>query len=207
MSTTSKERTGSDAAGGEAPQGKKFPWWLLLLALALIALVAFLLTRGGDDAGDGAATSQEESAETADGTADGDAADADAQEGADADVQPGKVTVGGATVYPLSEGLTVGDYDGQDAIGRNVPVESVVADEGFWIGTSADDRIFVLLTNTGPESTPEVEAGDTIDFEGVVVKHGDDFAQSVGVDGDEGAQRLNALAGHLEIPEYSPSGE
>lgn len=203
MSTTSKERTGSYAAGGESPQRKK-PWWLLLLALALIALVAFLVTRGGGDDADGTA-SQQEAAEDADGTAGGDEGAGGA--GGNPDVQPGKITAGGATVYPLSEGLTVGDYDGQKVVGKGVPVESVVADEGFWVGQSADDRIFVLLTDADAESAPEIQPGDTIDFKGEVVAHGDDFAQRVGVEGNEGAQRLNALAGHVEISQYRLSGE
>ena len=218
MSTTSPDRTDADTAGREAPHRRKFPWWvLLLLALAVIALLAFALTRGGG-IDDGTATSEDQAAEDADGSAGGDAGEADTEDGADADdgsdgqgsgakgsnpdVVPGKITAGGATVYPLSSNLTVGDYDGQDVVGKGVRVESVVADEGFWVGKNANDRIFVLLTNTGPESAPAVTAGDMIDFEGVVVAHGPEFAEQVGVDRNEGAQRLAALAGHVEVPEY-----
>ena len=198
MSTTSTERAGAYAAGGESPQRSKFPWWLLLLALAVIAVVAFLLTRGADDAGDGTTTSEQQSGQTADGTGGGAAGDA---AGENAGKAPGKISAGGATVYPLSEGLTVGDYAGQKVVGTAVPVESVVDDAGFWVGSNADDRIFVLLTGTGADSPP-VEPGDAIDFEGVVAKHGKGFAEQIGVQRNAGAKRLTALKGHVEIAEY-----
>lgn len=210
MSTTSTEHTRSSVVGGESPQRSRFPWWLLLLALAVIALVAFLLTRGDGDAGEGATTSQQEAAQGADASGDQEASDADADgDGVaeDPDIQPGKITAGGATVYPLSDNLTVADFEGEEVVGRDVPVESVVADVGLWVGTGADDRIFVLVTGAGGESAPEVQAGDTINFEGEVVAHGDDFAQRVGVDRREGAQRLTALRGHVEIPQYRLSGD
>jgi hypothetical protein len=212
LSTTSTQRTDSPAPGAESPQ-RNFPWWLLLLGVALIVLVAILVTRGGDDgdlatdseqtqesqtADDGDAPAQDEADEP--GAGDGDATTDGTADSAD--VQPGKVTAGGATVYPLQDDLTVADYDGVEVMGRDVPVESVVADEGFWIGTSADDRIFVRVTGTGTESAPDIQAGDTIDFDGVVVTHDDGFAQEVGVERNEGAQRLTALGGHIEIGEY-----
>lgn len=51
-------------------------------------------------------------------------------------------------------------------------VESVVADEGFWVGDGPGMRVFVRLTpearNSSGESPFQVEAGQTIELEGTV---------------------------------------
>jgi hypothetical protein len=215
LSITSDERTDEFTSGGEPPQRNRFPWWLVALGVVLVALVATLALRDGD--GDTTAPEQEV-AEDAEGTTADDGEAAEGQEGADgpdgeadgaddtaamADVRPGTISAGGATVYPLQTDLTVADYDGVDVTGRSVPVESVVTDTGFWVGESDEDRIFVLVTG----SAIDLEPGDTIDFEGVVVEHGRNFAERIGVERNEGARRLTQLAGHIEIPTYRISSE
>ena len=42
-------------------------------------------------------------------------------------------------------------------------VLSVPADEGFWIGTSQNDRVWVQIVGKG-ESPYQVQAGDKVDF-------------------------------------------
>jgi hypothetical protein len=218
LSIASDERTDEFTGGGEPPQRSRFPWWLVLLGLVLVALIAILLFRGDGDGDGGTTPPEQEVAEDAEGTTADDGEAAQGEEGADdaegetdgaddtpvlEDVRPGTITAGGATVYPLQTDLTVADYDGVDVTGRAIPVESVVTDTGFWVGESDDDRIFVLVTG----SAIDLEPGDTIDFEGVVVEHGRNFAERIGVERNEGARRLTELAGHIEIPTYRISSE
>jgi len=111
----------------------------------------------------------------------------------------GTVYVDGVQVLPLSG--SVGDLAG--LVGgrvtvRAVPVESVDADEGFWIGSSGD-RIWVQLVGPPPESPYHVSAADTVSFVGTVVAHGSGFARKVGVDRSEGAGSLISQGAHLQV--------
>jgi hypothetical protein len=47
-------------------------------------------------------------------------------------------------------------------------VQSVPADEGFWVGTSTTDPLWIWLTDTHCESDSHVKQGDAIDFTGIV---------------------------------------
>jgi hypothetical protein len=78
-----------------------------------------------------------------------------------------------------------------------VVVESVPADEGFWLG-SAQQRVFVHLTNR-TESRFEIDAGRRVTFSGTVVSHGSAFARRVGVTGREGADELRARPVHIQV--------
>ena len=91
----------------------------------------------------------------------------------------------------------LGGLDGQSVTGVAVRVLSVPADEGFWVGSSDQDRVCVQLTGEAGESPYQVGEGDIVDFRGTVVRHGDDFAASVGVDEAAGAARLTEQGAHL----------
>ena len=77
-------------------------------------------------------------------------------------------------------------------------VLSVPADEGFWIGTSQTDRVWVQIVGKG-ESPYQVQAGDKVDFTAKVVGHALTFAAHVGVDAAEGAPQLTAQKAHIEV--------
>jgi hypothetical protein len=79
-----------------------------------------------------------------------------------------------------------------------VPVQSVDADEGFWVGPSATDRVWVQLTSNS-ESTITISAGELLDLSGPVVSHGADYARKAGVTAEEGADQLTREAAHLEV--------
>lgn len=177
--------------------GKKkstIPW----LALALVVIVAaaglfMLVNRGGDTdtAADGSPTEGQQ------GDAEG---DAEGEGSARSDRAAGTIAAGGATVYPLQSGLTVGDYQGVDVVATDVPVQSVVDGAGFWVGTSKDDRIFVVA-----DDLSAIEAGATVSFTGGVEEHGPKFANKIGVARDEGAKRLRELRGHVTAQQVSVS--
>jgi hypothetical protein len=79
-----------------------------------------------------------------------------------------------------------------------VLVQSVPADEGFWVGTSETDRVWVQLSGTD-ESGYVVQQGDRVDFTGQVAAHDPGFATQVGVDAAEGADQLGQQAAHIEV--------
>jgi hypothetical protein len=81
-------------------------------------------------------------------------------------------------------------YTGQSAQGRGVPVQSVPADEGFWAGTSATDRVWVQLTGEAGESPYQVKQGDLVDFTGTITPAASGFADEVGLTAAEGADQL-----------------
>jgi len=87
---------------------------------------------------------------------------------------------------------------GQRASGHAVPVQSVAADEGFWIGADADDRVWVQLTGSG-ESAVTITEGELLDLGGPIVPHGPDFAHKAGVTAAEGADQLTREGAHLEV--------
>ena len=60
-------------------------------------------------------------------------------------------------------------FEGEQATGRQVTVQSVVKDEGFWVGTSQQDRVYVeyggdVGANETQGSEPAV--GDKVNLTG-----------------------------------------
>ena len=163
--------------------------WLLLGLLALTLLGAALLAKaagsGGDSRDDAAGAS---SAQT----------DAAAQSGSAA--SDAALSAGGQDLLAV-EGGKIGSLKGQAAEGT-ATVESVVADEGFWVGESADSRVFVFLTpearRSSGESGFQVEPGQTVSLKGSVKAASAEFASSAGVTDAEGAAQLREQGGYVE---------
>ncbi len=88
---------------------------------------------------------------------------------------------------------------GQPATGTGAQVLSVPADEGFWVGTSDTQRVWVQLTGDAGESPYQVQEGDRVDFEGTVVAHDAGFATEVGVGDADGAAQLAEQGQHVEV--------
>lgn len=205
-----RRRTGAYAAGEDT--ARRRPGWLIpllaLLGLLLIGLVLWLVlhNRGSDSSPAAAAATATsstaptatESAATATDTATATASASAAGGGTAAD---GQLLAGGQAVLPLTAGSTdLSRYAGQPATARTVAVQSVPADEGFWVGTSATDRVWVQLTGAAGESPVTVKAGDRISFTtGKVVATPAGYADKVGVDASEGAAQLGAQKAHIEI--------
>jgi len=82
--------------------------------------------------------------------------------------------------------------------GRALPVQTVDADEGFWVG-DPPDRIWVRLVGDG-ESPVTVTPGAQVTVRGSVTPHGPGFAAAQGVTPEEGGGDLDAAGAHLEVP-------
>lgn len=87
---------------------------------------------------------------------------------------------------------------GKTATAQGALVQSVPADEGFWVGTSEADRIWVQLNGTD-ESGYIVKQGDRVDFTGTMTAQDAAFPASVGVDTAEGADQLSKQGVHIQV--------
>ena len=147
-------------------------WLLLLLVTALLLVGLFAVSRRGDKEIAAPVTPQ----------------------GAVAAVAPregGQLVADDASLLPLSEAAdangSLARYSGQQVRADVVPVESVPADEGFWVGISATDRVWVQLTVSADR-----RSGET----GTPCRHRhppagtDDLAEDIGLTREEGAQQL-----------------
>lgn len=204
-------RQGAAPVGGRPARRR----WLLPLLLALLALIAvlLLLSRCGDNddttstaATPTAATSvpsatATRAAASSPAPASGPAGDGSASAGPAGD--PGTVTAGGADLLAGVSAAGLGAQDGRQAVGRAVRVQSVPADEGFWVGSGEQDRLWVQLTGTGGESAYKVKQGDTIDFTGTVTRAADGYAGEAGVTSAEGADQLTEQGHYVSAPSSS----
>jgi hypothetical protein len=193
------------------PARRKWLLPLLLGLLALIALIALLSRCGNDDPktpAAGTSASPSTAATTAAATASPSATATAGPTGAATDGQTGAVTSGGDNLLGATGGGTgtaasLRAHDGEQAVGRAVQVQSVPADEGFWVGTSAQDRLWVQLTGTRGESDYKVKEGDTIDFTGTVTPAAKGFATEAGLTAAEGANQLTSQGYYVAAPASS----
>ncbi|MFG1927752.1 hypothetical protein [Cryptosporangium sp. NPDC048952] len=178
----------------------------IVLLIVLVVLLLLGLSRcGNDDSSDDASstsTPTTTAAPSATATASA-AATSDA-----AGTTPGSASSTGGLTLGTTALFSDGDsstatadltqYAGQPAVGTAVIVESVPADEGFWVGSSDTERVWVQLTGQG-ESPFKVKAGQTVSFIGTVTGHGADFPAKVGVTAAEGADQLVAQKQHVQV--------
>jgi hypothetical protein len=163
------------------------PWWLwALLALLALAILLFALAQCGNST-DPASTPAPAPSSAATATA---------------GAGQGSLTADGTSVLPLAQvsgpNGQLTSQTGKAATGQGVLVQSVPADEGFWVGTSETDRVWVQLSGTD-ESGYVVQQGDRVDFTGQVATHDSGFATQVGVDAAEGADQLGQQGAHIEV--------
>ena len=153
---------------------------------------------GGDDGSADSSASSSATGSSGTGASPGGSAAGSGSGGAAG--QPGTVTSEGTTILPAPAG-GLQTYATKGAQARSVPVQSVVADEGFWIGSSESDRLFVFFAadNAGTESRVQVEEGQTISFDGVVKPIPQDVTTTFEVDEAEGAQQLRQQGHYIEI--------
>jgi hypothetical protein len=217
MNDRERRAAGATAAGPRG-RGWRLLLWVVLAVLVLAALL-FALSRcgaGGDPgAGGTGAPAANPPAAPASPTAGPTAAAAPTS--AAAPTGPGAATpapepapaggagslaAGGAALLPVSQAAdadgSLAGLVGRDVTADGVAVQSVPADEGFWVGTSATDRIWVQLEGGG-ESGYTVRPGDRVSFSGRLVANPAGFAQRSGVDAAEGAAQLDRQAAHVIV--------
>ncbi len=185
--------------------------WLLLGLLALLLAIVFLVVNAIDDdgrpgdaddalgqAGD-AATSAPASPSSSSAPAPSRSASAPAA--APAPAGGGTLVAGGQDVIAAGTSGALAPLAGQAATGT-APVQEVVADEGFWVGSSAQERVYVFLTpearRTAGESGFQVTAGQTVRLTGSVVALAQQPDAAAGVESTEGAPQLQQQ-GHLVV--------
>jgi hypothetical protein len=143
------------AGDGGGPRKRRGWLWGLLGLLALLAVLLIALLSGGNDENTGGA----QPSPSADA-----AAPAQAGDGAAA----GSLTARNESLLPVPSG-GLGTYETEPATGRQVTVQSVVQDEGFWVGTSSRDRVYVEYGGDVGENEPqnaEPAVGDKVNLSG-----------------------------------------
>ena len=108
------------------------------------------------------------------------------------------LTSEGRAILPLTGRPPLARYAGDPVRAQGVRVQQVTADEGFWVGTSPRDRVWVQLTGTR-ESRPQIQRGDRVSFTGQMVEHLPGFASRAGVNAREGAGLLNQQGYHVQV--------
>jgi hypothetical protein len=213
------------------PEQKSRKGLLLAIGLAVLAvlLLLLLLSRcGGDDDAQSSATSATSGAASASAPT---SPSATASSGASASAGPsgsaaaspsgaaggaGGASAGQPSTLVAADGTAVLDpaapadptpvlaqVTGQQVTGTAVQVLSVPADEGFWVGSSDAQRVWVQLAGAAGESPYQVRQGDRVDFTGTVAAHDGSFPATVGVDDAEGASQLAAQGQHVEADRAS----
>lgn len=230
--TTSRSTAPASGAVGVTGRRKRhgLGWlpWLALLLLGLIGLGIFALMRNVADEGDSSGIdlsndrsggAQERGLGT-DNQNDGTPGINTPTTGAGSTATttaPATGSGSGAASAPLTGGgqdllaragnpSQLAAVSGQPAVGRGVAVQSVVADEGFWVGNSTTQRVFVFLTpqarTRAGESPFQVQAGQRVNLQGTVKPVPSDLTP-FGVEANEGADQLRNQAQYVEATSIS----
>jgi RNA polymerase sigma factor (sigma-70 family) len=111
--------------------------------------------------------------------------------------QPATLTVDGTRLLPATRVTSVAAFVGHTAVARDVPVQAVPADEGFWVGTGPGQRVWVQLDTRGRESAIRIRPGQRASFSAKVLRSEADTAGRLGITEAEGAFELTAAGGYL----------
>ena len=175
-------------------------WLWLAIAALLVVAFGFALTRcgGPDPAGTAPPVAPAAPPSAPAAAPPGTAAPTPAPSG------PGRLTAGEAVLLPVGRAVN-GDARlaaqvDQDVTAEAVLVESVPADEGFWIGTGVTDRIWVQLEGPG-ESREMVQPGDRVSFTGRLVANEPGFLAESGLQPVDGADQLERQGAHVVVPQ------
>jgi hypothetical protein len=110
---------------------------------------------------------------------------------------PATLTVGGARMLPAARVGSMTALAGRTAVAREAPVQSVPADEGFWVGDGPGRRVWVQLDTHGHESAVHVRPGQHVSFIANVVPAEANTPSGLGITDAEGGRELRATGGYL----------
>lgn len=110
----------------------------------------------------------------------------------------GIVTVDGTPILPIPD-VGLAEFAGGSAEGQSVPVQSVVSDEGFWVGTSEVERLFVFLDIGGSESLPQIRVGAPISISGTLEPVPVDPETDFAVRAEDGLDQLVEQGYYLRV--------
>ncbi len=195
MSKARPTSTGAVRLEDDRQRRKRGLWWLWpLLGLLLLGLLLFLLLRGNDDDADRTAAEAKTEAATPTATPTQVPTDDEAAAGAGAAASSGAaagaagtLTAGGASLLPVADAGELTDSVGDPATGRNVTVQEIVPGQGFWVGSSASDRVYVELGgDVGQDEQPagdvDLKVGDKVDLTGETRPAPEDPAKILNLD-------------------------
>jgi len=198
-----RHSTGARAVGDEPHRKRRMGWlWWLVGLLAVAAIAALLLGLfGGDDDPKTSSKPAGQSGQSAGSSNGGGTAAA------------GTLAAGGTTLLPVPSG-GLGGAAGQDAQGRAVVVQSVVkgqedpnALEGFWVGTSKQDRVYVEWG--GDVGTDEADyqpkVGEKVNFTGPVRAAPQKPEKTLNLDAAD-AKLVRSQGGYVNADEVTPAG-
>lgn len=116
-----------------------------------------------------------------------------------ASATPATLTVGSIAVLPAGRlGSMTGEI-GRTAEAEDVPVQSVPADEGFWIGGGPGARVWVRLDTRGGESAARVRPGQRASFSAEVVRVTGDSPARLGLTDPAAVAELRAAGAYLVV--------
>ena len=227
--TTTRPGRSSHRVARKSPLGW-LPWALLGLLALLLGAVLLLVNAVDDDGPDGPAgdtLGQVGSDGSGLDGADGDGQIAGTEGGTDdsttddsaaddstADDSAGSGTGDGGAASLTADGedllaaagSSLADRSGQ-AVTGTAEVQSVVSDEGFWVGSDEASRVFVFLTpearRSQGESGFQVTAGQTVQLEGAVTPLAETPDAAEGVTADEGLGQLEGQGGYVRADAVS----
>ncbi|HYT09775.1 MAG TPA: sigma factor [Mycobacteriales bacterium] len=111
---------------------------------------------------------------------------------------PATLSVDGVRLLPADRVGSLRARVGRRAVAHRVPVQSVPADEGFWVGGGPGRRVWVQLATRG-ESRISVRPGQVASFTATVLAIGPGFPAAAGVGSAAGAAEIRATGAYLLV--------
>ena len=139
-------------------RGGGFPLIAGIIVLALLGVVLWLFLRSGGAGGSSESASSNSGTATSSATVESNGTDllGLAADGTSSDFEP---------------------YENQTVHASDVPVETIVGNGDFWIGTSSEERLLVVPNGSAPSVSP----GDVVSIDGTLRVLPVDFATRYGV--------------------------